>query len=300
MRRTQSTMSIVSPRRANACAAAVTWVASRSQRNWPTVISVPGGPKPKWRATYCQKCWGTKMCRRRASSERTNSSASQLSTSWASAVTATAARLKNVRGQNFEECVEEGTVIAGFSSGELNAYRYENGRQVWQDELQRTSVTTTVSSLADIDADPVIDNGQVFAVGQGGRMVALDITSGQRLWELDISGISTPWVAGDWVWVVTSDARLLCIARANGHIRWIQKLPRYVKAKSKKGELDYQGPILAGGRLIVVGSSGVVVHVDPQTGSYQSQTNVGAPVSLPPVVANSTLYIFDDRARLHA
>ena len=28
-------------------------------------------------------------------------------------VTTTAARMKNVRGQNFEECVEEGTVIAG-------------------------------------------------------------------------------------------------------------------------------------------------------------------------------------------
>ena len=45
-----------------------TWVATRSQRNWLTVMRVPGGPKPKWRATYCQKCWGTKMCRRRASS----------------------------------------------------------------------------------------------------------------------------------------------------------------------------------------------------------------------------------------
>ena len=45
-----------------------TWVATRSQRNWPTVTRVPGGPKPKCRATYCQKCWGTKMCRRRASS----------------------------------------------------------------------------------------------------------------------------------------------------------------------------------------------------------------------------------------
>ena len=32
------------------------------------VTRVPGGPKPKCRATYCQKCWGTKMCRRRASS----------------------------------------------------------------------------------------------------------------------------------------------------------------------------------------------------------------------------------------
>jgi FOG: WD40-like repeat len=76
--------------------------------------------------------------------------------------------------------VGQGTVVAGFSSGELNAYRYENGREVWQDALQRTSIRTSVSTLNDIDADPVVDSGQVIAVGQGGRMVALDLITGQR------------------------------------------------------------------------------------------------------------------------
>ena len=69
----------------------------------------------------------------------------------------------------------QGTVVAGFSSGELNAYRYENGRGVWQDALSRTSISTAVGSLSDIDADPVIDQGRVYAVGQGGRMVALEL-----------------------------------------------------------------------------------------------------------------------------
>lgn len=196
--------------------------------------------------------------------------------------------------------VGQGTVVAGFSSGELNAYRYENGRQVWQDTLQRTSITTSVSTLTDVDADPVIDNGQVFAVGQGGRMVALDLTSGQRMWELNIAGISTPWLAGDWLWVVTDEAKLLCIYRQNGHIRWIAQLPQFVKPKSKKGEIDYSGPVLAGGRLILTGSNGVLVQVDPATGSFISQRQVGAGVSLPPVVANSTLYVYDDDAKLHA
>ena len=135
--------------------------------------------------------------------------------------------------------VGQGTVVAGFSSGELNAYRYENGRMVWQDTLQRTSISTSVSSLSDIDADPVIDSGQVFAIGQGGRMVALDLISGQRLWELNIAGISTPWVAGDWVFVVTDEAKLLCISRQNGHIRWINQLPQFEKPKSKHGQIDY-------------------------------------------------------------
>ena len=193
-----------------------------------------------------------------------------------------------------------GTVVAGFSSGELNGYRYENGRQVWGDQLQRTSITTTVSSLSDIDADPVIDNGQVFAIGEGGRMVALDLISGQRMWELGIGGISTPWVAGDWVYVITDQDKLLCVYRQNGHIRWIAQLPVFANAKKKKGDVDYSGPVLAGGRLIVTGSNGAVIQIDPATGSFQTQLSVGAPVNLPPIVANSTLYIYDDNARLHA
>jgi outer membrane protein assembly factor BamB len=196
--------------------------------------------------------------------------------------------------------IGQGTVVAGFSSGELNAYRYENGRLVWQDALQRTSIRTSVATLSDIDASPVIDNGQVFAVGQGGRMVSLDLTSGQRIWELNIAGIATPWVAGDWVFVVTDDAKLIAIARTTGKVRWINQLPAYENAKAKRGPISYVGPILAGDRLMVGGSNGALINVDPDTGAFQSQTNVGAGISLSPVVANSTLYILDDRGRLHA
>ena len=194
----------------------------------------------------------------------------------------------------------QGTLVAGFSSGELNAYRYENGRLVWQDQLARTSIRTSVASISDIDASPVIDRGQVIAVGQGGRMVGLELISGQRAWELNIAGISTPWVAGDWVFVVTDDAKLIAVARSNGKVRWINQLPAYRNVKKKSGPIRYTGPLLAGGRLIVASSQGTLINVDPATGSFQSQTNIGAPVSLPPIVANSTLFILDDEGRLHA
>ena len=218
------------------------------------------------------------------------------STNWSQAATL---EIAGVFG-SASPAVGQGTVVAGFSSGELNAYRYENGRMVWQDALQRTSIRTSVSSLSDIDADPVIDSGQVIAVGQGGRMVALDILTGQRQWELNLAGIDTPWVAGDWIFVVTDQAKIICVNRQNGHIRWITQLAQFLKAKSKKGEIDYSGPVLAGGRLIVTGTNGAVVFVDPTTGAVQGQTSVRAGVSLPPVVASSTMYILDDNGRLHA
>jgi outer membrane protein assembly factor BamB len=196
--------------------------------------------------------------------------------------------------------VAAGTVVAGFSSGELNAYRYENGRQVWQDALARTSMSTSVAALSDIDADPVIDGGQVFAIGKGGRMVALDINSGQRQWEQNIAGMATPWVAGEWVFVVTDEAKLIALHRNNGKIRWINQLPRWENEKGKKGPIFYAGPVLAGDRLIVVSSRGTLINVNPDNGSFQSQTNVGGGISVQPVVAGSTLYILDDRGRLTA
>ena len=196
--------------------------------------------------------------------------------------------------------VAQGTVVAGFSSGELNAYRYENGRMVWQDTLARTGIRTSVSSLSDVDADPVIDNGQVFALGQGGRMVSLDLISGQRIWELNLAGISTPCVVGDWVFLVTDEAKVVAVARATGKVRWIAQLPRYRNAKGKKGYVGYEGPVMAGERLILTGSNGTLININPANGSFQSQTNAGGPVSLPPVVANKTLYVLTDNGRLAA
>ena len=194
----------------------------------------------------------------------------------------------------------QGTVVAGFSSGELNAYRYENGQNIWQDALARTSMSISVTSLSDIDADPVIDAGRVYAVGQGGRMVAIELITGQRVWEINVAGIATPWVAGEWIFVVTDQAQLLALSRTNGHIRWMTQLALYRDAKDKKGRINWVGPILAGDRLIVANSAGQIVHVSPYDGSVQSTQETRMPVSLSPIVANNTLYVLHDNGQLTA
>jgi outer membrane protein assembly factor BamB len=206
--------------------------------------------------------------------------------------------------------VSQGTVVAGFSSGELNAYRYENGHGLWQDALSRSSISTSVSSLADIDADPVIDRGTVFALGQGGRMVALEIVSGQRLWEQNFAGISTPAVAGEWVFIVTDDSRLVCLARSTGKVRWISQLHHYrsdkirkdgtINDKKKADPLTWYGPVLAGGRLILTNSLGEIVSASPEDGTPTTLASGKAPYSLAPVVANSTLYTMNEKGRITA
>ncbi|WP_322963687.1 outer membrane protein assembly factor BamB family protein [Sphingomonas fuzhouensis] len=194
----------------------------------------------------------------------------------------------------------QGTVVAGFSSGELNAYRYENGRMLWQDALSRTSISTSVSTLSDIDAAPVIDQGRVYALGQGGRMVALELSTGQRLWEQNFAGISTPWIAGEWIFLVTDDARLVALARSSGKARWIAQLPRFHNEKKKTGAIIWYGPVLAGNRLILTNSEGQIVYANPGDGAVQATVNTKTPFALPPIVANATLYVLDQKGRVTA
>ena len=193
-----------------------------------------------------------------------------------------------------------GTLVAGYTSGELVAYRYENGRSLWADALARTSISTQVGALSDIDADPIIDSGQVFALGQGGRMAAYELVTGQRLWELNVAGISTPAIAGDWIFALTDDARMMAIARTTGKVRWLTQMPRYRDEEDKKGPIFWQGPVLAGNRLWAVNSEGEIYTVSTGEGSATLFRELKESISLAPVVANNTLYVLDDSGRITA
>lgn len=194
----------------------------------------------------------------------------------------------------------QGTVLAGYSTGELVAYRYENGRELWSDALSRTSIATSVSTLTDVDADPIIDSGRVYALGQGGRMAAYELVTGQRIWELSLAGISTPAVAGDWIFVLTDEGKLLCIAKASGKVRWVTQLQKWEKVKKKAGAIYWTGPVLANGRLWVANSRGEVASISAEDGIVTPFAKVKSSVSLAPIVAGGTLYVLDDGGKITA
>lgn len=186
------------------------------------------------------------------------------------------------------------TVVAGFPSGELFALRVENGRTAWQDQLARTGRTTALGALSGIASSPVIDRGRVFAIGHGGRMVALELATGQRVWEREFAGVNTPWPAGDWVFAVTVEAQLVAVSRTDGKIRWVSDMGRWKNAKSKKGAVEWYGPILAGNHLILLSSLGQMTFVSPLNGEIQSSRKLADAAYLPPVVANNVLYVLTD------
>lgn len=191
---------------------------------------------------------------------------------------------------NASPAIDGKTVVVPYPSGEIIAYSTDGGRPAWADSLSRSESGASLATLAD-PARPVIDRGVVYAVGNSGRMIATAQKSGERLWTKKIRGTQMPWAAGDLVYVVDVNGVLLALTRQEGKVRWLTELPQAKK---------WSGPVLAGGKLWLASSTGVMVSVDVQTGSVLSQRELDSSISIAPVVASGRMYVLTDKARLVA
>lgn len=190
--------------------------------------------------------------------------------------------------------------VTGFSSGEIVALTVENGRPLWSDNLASARAVDAVSALSDIRGRPVIDRDRVFAISHGGRMAAIDLRDGERVWEQDIGSSHPPWIAGDYVYVLSNDNELFCLTRNDGKVRWLHQLPRYADEKNKENPITWAGPVLGGNRLIVLSSDGWAMSVSPYTGAPLGRERISGNVYVDPVIANNTLYILTDNGELSA
>jgi outer membrane protein assembly factor BamB len=189
-------------------------------------------------------------------------------------------------------------VVSPFTSGELISLRLDNGRPVWNESLigQRTELRA-FGNIADIRGRPVIDRGLVLAMGSAGQLTAIDLNSGQRLWDRNIGGNQTPWVAGRFVFVITGSADVVALERTTGKVKWVTPLTQFLDEKRRRPIL-WAGPVLASDRLLVAGSTGDLLAISPYTGEILGKVEMNAPVRLGPVIANGTIYVLTDTGRL--
>jgi outer membrane protein assembly factor BamB len=195
--------------------------------------------------------------------------------------------------------VSSDAIVAPFTSGEISAFLPQNGRITWSDQLTRTGRLSSLTTLNDIAGDPVIDQGWVFAVGHSGRMVAIDLRSGQRIWSQEIPSVQMPWVAGDFIYAVTTEGDLVCVYRRDGGIKWLTALGGYSDTSNKK-PIVWNGPILLGDRLFIVSSKHRAVFISATTGKILKTMRIDDQVFARPVAADGMVYMLTNDGKLVA
>lgn len=188
-------------------------------------------------------------------------------------------------------------VVPVFSSGEIYAIRVENGSVVWSDNLSSLKGMGGLESISDITALPVIDKGMIFAVSFGGRIVAIEERNGTRVWQRDIGSAKTPWVAGNHLFLVSTDSKMIAFGRDEGTISWVVDLD---DALGNDELSTWTAPVLAGGRLFTINDEGVVIEISPADGKVLRVWDSGSGVSVDPIVAGGTMYILHDNGSIEA
>ena len=194
-----------------------------------------------------------------------------------------------------------GLVVAGFGSGEIACLRADTGSPVWSDGLGASRLRSALTDFTAIRGAPAIAGGLVYAVGMGGLAVAIDLPTGRRVWERQISGEDSPCVAGEWVFLVSVEQEMIALHARDGRVAWVTPLPRWQNVEKRRDPYTWYGPVLAGDRLIVTGTSEEALSLSPYTGAIlgrQPLSGVASPVA--PVVADGTLLVVSDDARLMA
>ena len=198
--------------------------------------------------------------------------------------------------------VTERLVLLPFASDVLVAALRRGGVQVWAAGVAGRRAGRVYAEFGDITGDPVVADGVVYVGTQAGRTVALDLAGGGRLWTIEEGAYSPVWVAGASVFLVSDQGELLRVDRESGAVIWRAGLP-YFKRENPRRRLAVHtnyGPVLAGGRLMVVSDDGLLRAFNPENGAPLGTLGLGGGAAADPVVAGGTLYVLTGDGRLSA
>lgn len=192
-------------------------------------------------------------------------------------------------------------VIFPFSSGEMVAALRKGGVRTWNALLSGKRRGRGYSLVTDVTGEPVVADGVIYAGTAVGRTVAMSM-GGQRIWTANEGAVGPVWVAGGSVFLVSDEARLVRLDAASGEFIWATELPYYTKDKVRRHKAIFAhfGPVLAGGRLWVASSDGVMRAFNPEDGSQIGTADLPGGAATRPVVVDGTLYVVNTKGQLLA
>ncbi len=182
-------------------------------------------------------------------------------------------------------------VIAGYANGKLVALAIQGGQIIWEKSVAVPRGRSELERLVDIDSEPVIKDGIVYAVAYHGQVAAFDLESGQKLWSRDMSSRSGLDVAERNNVFVSDDADYVWALQGRDALwRQTRLLRRKVTA-----------PVVAGNQVVVGDFEGYVHWISRDDGRFVARINISkSAIRSKPVVKNGILYILANDGELTA
>ena len=174
-------------------------------------------------------------------------------------------------------------VVAGFDSGHLAAFSIVNGQLLWESQVAAPTGQTELERLTDLDADPVVIGGVVYAVTFQGRVAAFDLATGGSLWQRNLSSHAGMSVGRRLLYVTDEQSTVWAFDRRTGAALWRQ---------DGLARRQVTRPVEFGDYVVVADFEGYVHWLSVDDGRFVARTRAGsAAVLAPPVASQTSVYI---------
>jgi len=154
----------------------------------------------------------------------------------------------SVRGNSTPIIVDD-KIITGLDNGKLVILDLLTGNLFWEKTITIPRGRSETERLVDLDADLIIKGSIVYIAGFQGRVVALDLQSGEFLWVRKMSVVRNMTLAQDRIYITDSRSHIWALDTTTGATIWKQEIftARKLTSASVMGDYllygDYQGYI---------------------------------------------------------
>jgi len=184
------------------------------------------------------------------------------------------------------------SAIVGMASGKLASLDLISGDLRWEVSITAPSGRSELERMVDIDVDPLVVEGVIFACTYQGEMAAITEDTGVVLWRRKLSSYSG--IGGNWrqVYVSDDEGNLWAIDPNNGSAIW--KNDTLLRRR-------LSGPALLGEYVVVGDFDGYLHWFDSSTGEMLARTRAGSDaISTQPIARDGVLYVYGEGGVLTA
>ena len=189
-----------------------------------------------------------------------------------------------------------------FGSGDLLAAFRRGGQRSWNSILSGARLGRARGQVQDLTGQPVIEGSVVYLANSSGRMAAMDLDTGLRLWTANQGSQEGIFVVGSSLFTVSDENNLIRVSKADGKLVWSTPLPNSTQTSGlRRGKtFVHHGPILSGGRLLLASSDALIRQFDPANGDLIKIIKMPSGAASAPIVVDGTLYVLSTNGNLLA
>ncbi|MWJ27265.1 outer membrane protein assembly factor BamB [Halomonas sp. ZH2S] len=181
--------------------------------------------------------------------------------------------------------------FTGLANGRLVTLDNRSGQPLWDMQIATPQGRSEIDRLVDVTSQPVLTpDGRLYVTSYNGRLVALEATRGEVIWEREHSSRHTPILVGDFLFTVNDASHVLALDAENGREIW--------RNESLEGRW-LTAPAFADGRLVFGDFEGYLHLLDAREGEVVGRTRIHkSGISVRPVTEGNIIHVLANNGRL--